>query len=182
MRLFIQIVHVDVENRRDICIGETSISAEILLRPPAEEWEGHLMPPDRCGICKPCVSIYYHRLINVILKRAPPKKYKYILDGSVRVSVTMNTDETTSSSIPWASKLIAPYYAYDVKDVCKYDYASVPRETKSRGKLFTSDKFLNHSEAPAPPPSSAQHDRLTEPELRWLGSSSNYSVPQVRII
>lgn len=39
---------MDVDNRRDICLGEATISAEILLRPPAEEWEAHLMPPERC--------------------------------------------------------------------------------------------------------------------------------------
>lgn len=38
---------MDVDNRRDICLGETTIAAEILLRPPAEAWEGHLMPSER---------------------------------------------------------------------------------------------------------------------------------------
>lgn len=39
-----------MDNRRDVCIGETTLSAEILLRPPAEPWEGHLGQPERSGI------------------------------------------------------------------------------------------------------------------------------------
>lgn len=118
----------------------------------------------------------------------------------------MEADECAAGIIPWASKLTAPHYAFDAKDVCRYSHTKsvVPSKgSTARGSLsdgsgggpsllhvatdkrlrgtdsYVSNSHLQFHTVPPPPLSSEEHERLTEAELRWIGSLPGYSVPQV---
>lgn len=102
----------------------------------------------------------------------------------------MEADEHAGNMVPWAAKLAAPNYAFDSKDVCKYsNSSSALRAPQSVSNLALSKRMpgvkVNASSkgslfsAPSPPLKSAEQDRLTEEELRWMGSLSDYSVAQI---
>lgn len=87
-------------------------------------------------------------------------------------------------------KMEAPDNSYDTKDVCRYTFrkltpvksSKLSAEVEARPgsqqySSIVSSKQLQSE--PYSPLASSEHAKLTEIELRWLGSLSNYVIPQV---
>jgi hypothetical protein len=132
--------------------------------------------------------------------RLPPKKYKFILDGSVKIKVRAIPNESSENSVHWVAKFPSPLHAYEAKDVCRYSSKSIDDtrpESKDGGtKAIASAPALNKLALygggaarsvgaplffplPPPPLDSDQYHKLTDEELRWIASLVDYSTPQV---
>ena len=91
--VLVQVIYVDLVEKREFCLGEVTIPVDFILRPPAESTELWLGEP----------------------KKSAPKGYNFLLDGSVFVKVTAN--ERTSAWKPWSSRLKKPLIKYPVEEI-----------------------------------------------------------------
>lgn len=101
--IIIQIVFVDVKEKREFCLGEVAIPFQFILRPPAEPMELWLTEP----------------------RKVAPKEYKFLLDGSLIVHIASSKDVCAWN--PWSCRQSRPLACYSVEELA---ISSVARKSK----------------------------------------------------
>jgi hypothetical protein len=93
IEITIMVYHIDVHDKREICIGQVDIPFETLLRPPNDNVDLFLAPA----------------------KKNPPKKYKFIVGGSVSLLISSGSSNS-NSVLPFSSSFEVPIAALSSYD------------------------------------------------------------------
>lgn len=91
--IVIQIIYVDVAEKKEFCLGEVSLPFEFIVRPPSEPIELWLVEPFKSA----------------------PKGYSFLLDGSVTIQIHATNE--ISAWKPWSERLTKPLVNYSVEEI-----------------------------------------------------------------
>jgi Ca2+-dependent lipid-binding protein len=130
MEANVLVYHVDLAARKEFPIGQYSIPFELLVRPPKAAFDVPLHPPSK----------------------PPPKKYRFQVGGTVRISLTSD-DTATDAARPFA------FYHKEKPDasLVVHDVCPVTSTKKSKQDLLYDG------------------ERLSRQELFWMGSVTDLS-------
>lgn len=116
--VYLHLYHVDVEDRREIMIGQALIPFEVILRAPIDPIDITLEPP----------------------ARMPPKKYKFVVNGSVKISISGSSN--TNATLPWSANFDIPISSLETHDMHVSRSVNAKEDIMYDGKDLTKEEEL----------------------------------------